>query len=74
MKSYANCLLWLSTACFFPELGTSNTKVTLYFPLMVYNVIRVEEICLKFDMQNNLFGKNFWRGKKKNQPNELIIF
>lgn len=60
-------LLTLVFHCmFFPELGTtSNTKVTLYFPLMVYNVITVEQICLKFDMQNNPFGKIFGGGKKK---------
>lgn len=47
---------------FFPELGTtSNTKVTLYFPSMVYNVNRVKQVDFKFDVQNNLSGKIFWR-------------
>lgn len=50
---------------FFPDLGTTlNTKVTLYLPLTVYNVISVKQVSLKFDMQNNLFGKTFFWEKK----------
>lgn len=45
----------------FPEFGTTlNIKVTLYLPLTVYNVISVKQVSLKFDMQNNLFGKTFF--------------